>query len=393
MEWCQGYSYKPEELLEARRSVLVRLGGSPEAIARVIEYGRNHFTLRNLPSPPVLPMPDEAHVAYWKTLPQDSADLFTELQRRLPQFAIPLRDGISKTQAYEAVIQRGEPFDEKKFEGRLLLNDARRLRLVVHEHAAGALPVLITSNRDDFETLVRALIFHHEPGPTNHSVNAQMISGFLNWERVRAYQAEWITRRGFASITKWPQEKQRVAAGEKWRFYDRLMLVCEHPYSSLTAGELGLQMNEEQWLQTSTVLRLEHEFTHYATYRLYGYMALNLLDETICDWAGMTLALGRFDARCLLHFLGLENPARVRPNGRIHAYCSELDQNAFDLACKLMRQAAEGLEDLTTTYSAKLDRTLFLLALTRMTLELMAARFRHTFFRESCREAAQLLCV
>src|SRR5215831_17329255 len=118
VEWCEGYSYKPEELLEARRSELARLGGSPEAIARVIEYGRNHFTLRNLPSPPVLPMPDEAHVAYWKTLPQDGADLFTELQRRLPQFAIPLGDGISKTPAYVAVIQRGEPFDEKKFAGR-----------------------------------------------------------------------------------------------------------------------------------------------------------------------------------------------------------------------------------------------------------------------------------
>jgi hypothetical protein len=170
------------------------------------------------------------------------------------------------------------------------------------------------------------------------------------------------------------------------------MLVCEHPYSSLTAGELGLEMDEEEWLQTSTVLRLEHEFTHYATYRLYGHMALNLLDETICDWAGMTLALGRFDAQRLLHFLGLENPDQVRPHGRIHAYCSELDPNGFDLACRLMRQAADGLEDLSRTYSDKVDRAVFLLALTRMTLELIAGQFRHSVFLESCNEAEKLVC-
>ncbi|HEY2379668.1 MAG TPA: hypothetical protein VGK48_00680 [Terriglobia bacterium] len=381
-----------EDRLIARRAVLAQLGGTPETVSKALEYCENHFALQNLPPPPILPLPDEPHLTFWRAhLQQYGSEAFAALQSGLPQFSIPLRAGISKTAAYKAVVHDGLPFQEAAFGGCLTLERPAEIRLVIREHPAGALPVLIIKHRPDFEMLIGALALHHEPGQTNASVNARMISGFLNWERVRGYQAEWIGAHGLAGINSWPKERLRVATDEKWRFYDRLMVICEHPYSNSTASALGLDMNEQRWLETSTVLRLEHEFTHYATYRLYGYMALNLFDETICDWAGMMLALGRFDSRRLLHFLGLESPGQVRPDGRVLTYCQGLDENSLRLICELMRRVAEGLEELTTANYVEKDRVIFWLALTRLNLELIAAEDRQAFFQESYAAAANLL--
>ena len=378
--------------LAERQAVLAALGGSPAAIQQVLRYCENRFDLEKAPIAPIFPMTDEPHVADWREyVDQSGPDVFSALQARLPQLCIPIRAGISTTPAYAAVVRRGQPFDAAAFGGTLSLECPTALQLNIHEHPAGALPIFVTPHRPDFETLHRALALRHEPVAINASVNAQMIAGLLNWDRVRRYQSRWMAQHGMAAMAHWGKEMQRVATTEKWRFYDRLMLVCEHPYSGLSAQQLGLDLTEAQWLHTSTRLRLEHEFTHYTTKRLYDYMGLNLFDETICDWAGMTAALGRFDGQWFLQFLGLEDWPRVRPEGRVYTYCQELDSEAFALQCRLMVRVAAGLEALSRTYYAEQDRLRFLLTLTRMTLELLAAEDRDSFFLRAYEEAARLL--
>jgi hypothetical protein len=377
-----------------RTAVLAELEGSPEATQEVLRYCENRFDLEKVPAAPVFPMTDEPHVTFWRShIGRHGTDAFAALRARLPQLCIPIREGMSKTPAYGDVMRRGKPFHEEAFGGKLTLERPAQIELVIREHPAGALPVFITPHRPDFETLIRALAFRHEPGPTNASVNAHMISGFLNWERVREYQDSWIAKHSVAGMVHWNEEMQRVATAEKWRFYDRLIVVCEQPYSSLTAKQLGLDMEEGQWLRTSTSLRLEHEFMHYATKRLYDYMSLNLFDETICDWAGMTAALGRFEGRLFLHFLGLEDWPRVRPGGRVYNYRSELSEEAFSLLCRLIIRVAEGLEKISRAKYVEQERSRFLVALTRLTLELLAAEDRQDFFQRSYEEAGQLLMV
>jgi hypothetical protein len=380
--------------LAVRRAVLARLGGSVEAIQQVLHYCENPFALDKVPHVPVFPMTDEPHLAVWRAYAaQQGQDTLAYLQARLPQLCIPIGAGISKIPAYDEVMHWGKPFRAEAFGGTLTLAQPHQLHLVIHEHPAGALPVLLTCHRPDFETLDRALAFHNEPVAIAASVNAHTIAGFLNWERIHRSQALWTAQHGQAAVATWGQERQRIAATEKWRFYDRLILVCEHPYSDLSAQQLGLDMTEEQWLQTSTHLRLEHEFTHYATLRLYDAMRLNLFDELLCDWAGMTAALGRFEARLFLQFLGLEDWPRVRPEGRVHSYCQELDAAAFALQCHLMVHAAAGVEALSRQYYSKKERDLFLLALTRLTLELLASENKEAFFLRGCQEARQLLAL
>ena len=297
---------------------LSRDDAAVEAVAR---YCANPFPPQPLPPPPVFPLATEPHVADWSRYAAEAGgDPFAYLQRSLPQLGVPIRAGISKTDAYGRVARRGEPCLEETFGERLRLQRPQALRLVIHQHPAGALPVLVSSERGDFETLVRALACRSEPEPISSSVNAQMVAGFINWERVQRYRDAWLAEGG--SQDGWPEEMARAAREESWRFYDRFMLTCERPYSDVSASQLGLAMSEADWVEKSTLLRVEHEFTHYATKRAFGAMSLHLFDETIADFMGTTLALGTFRAEWFLRFLGLEawpavrTPAASTPTGR-----------------------------------------------------------------------------
>lgn len=381
-----------EERLRARREVLEALGAPPEVIAEALAYCESPFGLHRLGAAPALPLEDEPHLAAWREYAAaPPGEAFAALQARLPQLAIPIRAGISASDAYRGTVLRGAPFDEATFGGRLALAAPDAFRLLIHEHPAGALPVLITSHRGDFDTLLRAVVHRSEPTPVAPAVHAQMVSGFINWDRVARYEARWRAELGDgATDALWRFERGRVARDEKGRFYDSFMLLCCAPYSKFTAAELGLGMDEALWLDRSTTFRLEHEFTHYATKRLYGRMSLNLLDETICDWAGMTEALGFFEADYFLRFLGLHALPDVLPEGRVHTYCEGLSPAAFSLICRLTAAAARGLEALSRDLYRPRERTRFTLALTDMTLELLAAEERERLFAESLERAARL---
>jgi len=379
-----------DEARSERLSVLSRLGGDGEACARVLAYCESPFRDIATDLRPVFPLPSEPHVDTWRRYVAESgSDVFGYLQRRLPQLGVPIREGISKTDAYRAVARRGEPCRPDTFGELLTLERPGSLRLYVHEHPAGALPILVTDWREDFERLSRCLACRSEPEPIAPSVNAQMIAGFVNWDRVDEYRRGWLDAGN--APPGWPGEMSRLAREEKWRFQDRFVLTCAQPYSSVSAAELGLAMDEAEWLQRSTELRVEHEMTHYATRRAFGVMRLNLLDETLCDFMGTTFALGEFRAEWFLRFLGLESWPSVRESGRIHTYREDLEGAAFELLCAVTVGAARGLERLATARYAPEQRARFLLALAPLTLELLASERLEEAFSESSRRAAELL--
>jgi hypothetical protein len=316
--------------------------------------------------------------------------VFEYLQERLPQLAIPVREGISRTAAWAEVVLRGMPFRAPDFGGRLDLERPESVRLLVHEHPAGALPVIVSDHRRDFETLVQALAWRGEPRPVGPSVNAQLVGGFINWDRLGRYRREWERSLGpGAPEQAWPVELARLRASEKWRFLDRFVVIGVQPYSGAPAGDLGLGLDDREWLDLSTRWRVEHEFTHYATRRVFGVMRLNLLDETIADFMGATYALGTFRAAWFLRFLGLEAWPAVRPDGRVHTYASELSPGAFELVCAVAVGAARGLETLCSLYYAPAERGRFLLALCDMTLELLASEEAAALFRDSYQAAGR----
>jgi hypothetical protein len=355
------------DLLAIRRRVLEELGGNPAAVRSVLRCTDNQFDWTRLPPPPVLPLPDEPHLADWRTYAAACGSaVFAYLQDRLAQLCIPIRRNISLSRQYAEVVYHGRPFSADTFGGKLTLERPAELRLVIHEHPAGALPVLITSHRPDFLALDWALAYRSEPESIGPAVNAHMIGEILNWDRLRRK--------------------------EPTRSHDQLLLLCRAPYSGIKAELLGLRLagGEAEWVELSTTLRLEHEFTHYLFKRLLGRMKANLFDELLCDWAGLTAALGRFEARWFLTFLGLEDWPALRKDGRVHIYRGELDE-AFDLLCALMVGAAQGLEQLTRHEDLPANRVRLLLALARMMLELLACEEREAVFAQAYAEVEPLL--
>jgi hypothetical protein len=285
---------------------------------------------------------------------------------------------VSKTPSYAAVIRRGQPFTDAAFGGRLTLEAPRELTLDIHDHATGALPVLVAATRHDFEQLYRALACRNEPAAVNPSVNAQMIAGIVNWDRVSAYRRAWTDRvagdmGAEAAQQAWSAEMARVAAATPELFYDRLILITRAPYGGRTAAELGVNMAADAWERTSAALRMEHEFAHYATKRLYGIMRLNLLDELIADAMGMTHALGEFSADWFLGAMGLGGWPELPASARVHTYRGELSDEGLRLACEVAAHAADAVEALTAMRDVAAERGRYLVTLTALTLDVLAS--------------------
>ena len=342
---------------------------------------------------PVLPLADEPFVADWdRYLLEGGERPFAFLQERLPQLAIPVRAGVSKTTAYRNVTRRGEAFSTAAFGGRLELEEPWSVHLAIEGHTAGALPVLSTPNRRDFETLLIALACRHEPRDVNPAVNAQLVSGLVNWDRLGRYRATWLAAQGsLAGAGGWPAELARVEAGEPWRFLDRVLLACDRPYSGVGAAELGLPMGEAEWLDRSRILRVEHELTHYARRRLLGGMSEDLFEELLADFMGLTRALGRFEAGWFLRFLGLEDLPRVRDDGRLHAYTAGLSRDAVARLCEVAARAAAGLEALAGRWYGEAGRIRFFLALASLGLGDVAGDGRDRLFEEAWERAGRLV--
>jgi hypothetical protein len=296
---------------------------------------------------------------------------------------------MSATDEYGAVVFEGQPFEEAIFHGRLTLERPDLFRMFIQDHEAGALPVLLTAHRGDFATLWRALVGRSEPKPLGATVNAHMVSGFINWDRVERYRRSWAADLDPAvSAARWPAMLVEVAESDPAAFYDRFILVCTGPYSGVSAAALGLPLSDDAWVERSTALRIEHEFTHYATKRLYGAMRLNLHDELLADFMGMTSALGGFRAAWFLRCFGLENWPAVRQDGRVHVYRGMLSDAAFTLLCAVAYRAAHTVERAAAQWYNAEQRGRFAIALSWVTPDILATPGGDQTFADAFERAA-----
>lgn len=139
-----------------RMDLLASYGATDPEIEELLAYNRNAFDRPGADTLPVLPLPAEPHVATWSryALEAVKAGAFVALRRRLVQLRFPIREGISKTEAYPAATLRGMPAEEITEASGLARPD--ELRLFVHPSPAGPIPVLCPGDRADFVTLVQA---------------------------------------------------------------------------------------------------------------------------------------------------------------------------------------------------------------------------------------------
>src|SRR5262249_49938292 len=103
-----------------------------------------------------------------------------------------------------------------------------------------------------------------------------------------------------------------------------------------------------------------------------------VLDEIIADYCGIVAARGRFCARWLLAFLGLERDPASFETGRLANYrgTPPLSDSAFAVVRKLVAAAAVNLEVFDRTHARQLTGSVgllrALLTLSQTTLEQLA---------------------
>jgi hypothetical protein len=359
-----------------RARVLASFGASGAVVEELLSYN-DRALLEREPDPSLpYPLPAEPHVAAWEAYAAEAIGrgAWEVLRDRLVQMRFPVRRGISQTEAYRAVTRRGEPTESVPEATGLTLSAPGNLRLWVHPSPAGPLPVLCTSEREDFVRLVQALSGRNEPDPVPPAQGACLVSGLNNWDRVRQHRERWIAEGGLAQ--NWTVEFQRIIP-QKELYQDRFVILSEGFYSNVAAQAMGL--SAEEWRRLSLTIRLEHECTHYFTLRVFGSMRNNLLDEVIADHEGIVAACGRYRADWFLRFVGLEDFPRYREGGRLENYRGQppLSDAAFRVLQALVKAAAENLGRLEARRSSwpstPEERARRIIALYHRTLEELAS--------------------
>jgi len=340
---------------ELQVSVLATLGASEGEIDELLAYNENVFDLGLLQPETRFPLPDEPFVSFWEPLAEAARErgAWTVLREHLPQLSFPIRAGISATESYRAATRRGVPVETLPEATGLALDEPESIELVLHASAAGRIPLLIARSRGAFVALIQALTKKNEPVPVPVSQGALMVSGYINWSRLReqrqspAWSEDFITER-------------------RELYQDRFILLSDGPYSAVPAADLDL--DAAAWKEMSLVIRREHECAHYFTRRLFGSMRNNLLDELIADSAGITAAAGSFRAGWCLRFL----TARLS----IYRGTPPLSDGAFRILQVLVAAAAESLERFDARHpapSSSAERALRIAALATLRLEDLAS--------------------
>ncbi len=358
-----------------RAEILEALGARKSDLEALLEHTDNHLAPENVHWPLVLPLDDEPHVPAWERYAEtlERADTVHALASVFPQLRFPIAAGIGDTAEYRAATRRGEAGPPPETSS-IKLSRPDQIRIVVHQTVAGRIPVMIAGRRDDFVSLVRAFTMRNEPSHIPDSQGACMVSGYNNWDRIRAYREDWEARTGGSAIG-WRAEFANLTA-RKHLYQDRFVLLSEGPYSAVSSEELGL--SETEWRDISLSIRLEHECAHYLTKRVFGSMKNRLPDETIADFAGIAATAGRYRVDWFFRFMGLERHPEYRAGGRLENYRGDppLSPNAFGVLQTLVVKAAQCLDRYCGTLGDRLqepgERATLVVALAHLTLEQLA---------------------
>lgn len=380
---------------ELRRSVLVSFGANHSEVEELIAYNQNVFDHTGISLRLGFPLPDEPFVAAWEHYVDevDGKGFFEYLKGRLVQLSFPIHEGISRTEDYRAATRRGVSTDGMSQATGLALKHPEKFEFVLYQSMAGRIPILITNEREDFVSLVQALVKRNEPGNVPASMGACMVAGYNNWDRIRQYREKWARESpSCCSEDDWEKEFQKIIP-RKELFQDRFMILSDGPYSGVSAGEM--QIPVEKWKSMSLVIRREHECAHYFTKRVFSSMRNNIMDEMIADYTGITASAGSFRADWFLRFVGLESFPDYRARGRLENYRGSpaLSDGAFKVLQILVRSAAENLETFDSGHSELLHtaegKVRMLMGLTCLTLEELASKEASAFLQQSLDKVAE----
>ena len=235
------------------------------------------------------------------------------LSRRYPQLTLPISDETRHSERYRKIVLRGEPSDS---EPDFSFSADDSLQTVATP--AGKIDVLSICDRGDFEHCIRALAHRCENRDIPPTMGASIISGLINWEKIRKHKEEYVAGGG----DDWSAEFARFTSDSR-NYRDTIIVLSRGYYSALSPADAGFP--EKEWLELSYTIRKYHELAHFVSQRLYPENKDAVRDEILADMNGIIAALGHFDAELESKLLGIRNGKYV--HGRLENYV-EADKHA-----------------------------------------------------------------
>jgi hypothetical protein len=380
-----------------RSTVLRSLGATLSEKNELLKYNENIFDHSSLTPHFTLPFRDSPSISVWRDYQSSGTDksIFEALKKPLVQLSFPIQKGISRKEYYTSATLRGIHPNKIVQATGLKLKEPNGLNLSIHHTLAGHVPIISTTVRDDFVVLVQAITEKNEPVPIPASMGGVTVIGYNNWDRIYNYRTKWEAESNYDFTGDGWKKEFKYLVSQKDLYQDNFIILSSGNYSNIPAFSFGLP--EDRWKYLSTIIRKEHECTHYFTRHILSSARNRLLDELIADYMGITAVEKHFRSNWFLYFMGLDNFPQYKRGGRLENYLGTppLSNGSFKILCKLAKYAAENMENIDNIFRPGTDnrykRTDILLALTYLTIEELASHDAVLLFQKALKRTESVL--
>lgn len=259
------------------------------------------------------------------------------LSNYYPQLYLPIRQGMSSSDLYRTITQRGYSYRGDMVSFRLSPKDD--LKFI--ETPFGSVPVLYLSEREDFEHFIQIMVHRCEPCEIPKSMGASLISGIINWKKIKEHKLEY-ERKG---KTDWKDEFRRFT-DDKSNYLDTIIAVGGGGYSALEYYETSY--TKEEWEKISIDIRIYHEYTHFVCRNLYHDKRNAIWDEIVADCMGLICATGKYDVDLARRFLGIEKENYVKGR-RLENYTKDDIESVMAEANRMIHTVAQSIHNCIQT--------------------------------------------
>ncbi|MCK9224442.1 MAG: hypothetical protein M0Q02_05115 [Candidatus Muirbacterium halophilum] len=293
-----------------RLEVVRNFTNDEKIINEVLLYNENKFVKNNYD------FTDELFVEEWKCYLEELSEysLVEIFHKYIIQFCFPVKENISGEFDYINAVRNGKK--PVFLQNPHCFNSPENINLEIIKTPVGSIPVIFCKDRDDFENMLRIFVYKNEPIKIPNSQGACFVKGFNNWSRIEKLKNKWLEKGNLEE--NWQSYFSKNIIPFKELYQDKFIILSNSHYSGVSA--LNFDINEDEWLEKSYIIRREHEICHYYTLRKFNYIANNMLDEIIADFSGIIEAFGCYNKEKMFYFLGFENFPEIRNTGRFYNY-------------------------------------------------------------------------
>ncbi|MGI6090282.1 MAG: DUF7005 family protein [Saccharofermentanales bacterium] len=243
------------------------------------------------------------------------------LTQRYPQLTLAVEAGMSQSDKYRAITQRGMMPVALPY----TFSDSEATELYTEHTEAGDVEILVLPDRGDFVRFVQVMAYRCEPREVPPSMGAVTINNINNWRRIEAHKNEYL----LSGKTDWEEEFKRFTVVPQ-NYRDSIIALSNGAYSALPYTETNCESDEE-WIRASLTIRKYHELTHFVSRRLFPDNKETLRDEVLADCVGIVAAFGKYDIFLAQRVLGIYGD-EYRTGGRLANYTESHEELALWVA-------------------------------------------------------------